>query len=133
MKYIFRCEKLVRDRIPDLIAGSNGVVEVLTLDRRAHIDALKLKLKEEVEEILAANTKEELIEELADIGEVLDALILKLAISKFEIEEIKRKKNMKNGGFDRGLFLKTVQTDKDSKVAEHFLRHKGKYPFAETA
>lgn len=128
MRYVFHCEKLVRDRIPDLISEPGSVVEVLTLNRKAHINALKDKLKEEVEELVHASTREEIIDEIADVKEVLDALILKLAIHKTEVEEAKRVKSIKNGGFDRGLFLKTVVASKDSIVAERFLKDPIKYP-----
>lgn len=130
MKYIFRCEKLVRDRIPELMAGPDNILEVEILNHKAHILALKNKLKEEAEEVFLATSKEEIIEEIADVKEVLDALMLKLSISRIELEEIKRQKSLKKGGFDRGLFLKTVALPKDSDVAAHFLKDPNKYPVA---
>lgn len=128
MKYIFQCEKLVRDRIPDLMAEPGSTLVVETLDHKAHINALKSKLKEEADEVARATTREEIIEEIADVKEVLDALILKMAIDRKEIEEIKRKKSFRNGGFDRGLYLKTVETSIESSIAQHFLKDHGKYP-----
>ncbi|HXW59960.1 MAG TPA: hypothetical protein VEK06_00330 [Myxococcota bacterium] len=128
MHYIFRLEKLVRDRIPELMSEPGNVLEVLTLDHKAHIHALKEKLKEEVEEVLNAHTREQVIEEIADVAEVLDALTLKLSIKKSEIEDKKRAKAMRKGGFDRGLFVKTVQLPSDSDLALRFLQEPGKYP-----
>ncbi|MCA9507119.1 MAG: nucleoside triphosphate pyrophosphohydrolase [Myxococcales bacterium] len=128
MKYIFRCEKLVRDRIPELIAQPSTVIEVETLNHKAHIDALKAKLIEEANKILETASREKLIEEIADIQEVLDALVLKLSIKGSDVEKIKRQKNMRNGGFDRGLFLKSVETPCDSQVATLFLQEPKKYP-----
>lgn len=128
MRYVFHCEKLVRDRIPDLIAEPGSEVEVLTLNRKDHITALKDKLQEEVAELLRATSREEIIDEIADVKEVLDALILKLAISQTEVDEAKRNKCFKNGGFDRGLFLKTVVAPENSVIAERFLKDPLKYP-----
>ena len=128
MKYIFQCEKLVRDRIPDLIAEPGNTIIVETLDHKAHISALKNKLKEEAEEVACASTREQIIEEIADMKEVLDALILKMAIDRNEIEDIKRKKSLKSGGFDRGLFLKTIEAPIESTVAQHFLKDAVRYP-----
>ncbi len=128
MKYIFRCEKLVRDRIPELMAHPSNIVKVETLDHKAHITALKAKLIEEAQEVIDAGSREQLIEEIADVKEVIDALMLKLSIKGTEIEEIKRKKSMRNGGFDRGLYLKTVETPCDSEVAAMFLSDPLKYP-----
>lgn len=128
MNYIFRLEKLVRDRIPELMAEPGNVLEVLTLDHKAHILALKEKLKEEAQEVFVAKSREQLIEEIADVTEVLDALTLKLSIKKSEIEAIKRTKSLKKGGFDRGLFVKTVELPKDSALALRFLGEPAKYP-----
>lgn len=127
MKYVFHCEKLVRDRIPDLIAEPGSTVVVETLNHKAHIRALKMKLKEEADEIARASTREEVIEELADMKEVLDALILKMAIDRNELENIKRKKSLRNGGFDRGLYLKTVEAPAESSAARHFLKDETRY------
>lgn len=132
MKYIFRCEKLVRDRIPELMTGPDSIIEVETLDHKAHILALKNKLKEEAEEVHCAITKEELIEEIADVKEVLDALMLKLSITRTELEETKKLKSLKKGGFDRGLFLKSVAADKDSAIAARFLKDPIKYPMTKS-
>lgn len=132
MKYIFRCEKLVRDRIPEMMTHQGSIISVETLDHKAHILALKDKLKEEALEVCQAATREEIIEEIADVAEVLDALALKLSIKKSDIELVKRSKSIKNGGFDRGLFLRTVETQEDSPVAALFLRDPVKYPQAQT-
>lgn len=128
MKYIFQCEKLVRDLIPDLMAEPGSTLIVETLDHKAHILALKNKLKEEADEVFRATTREEVIEEIADLKEVLDALILKMAIDRNELEAIKRNKSMKKGGFDRGIYLKAVETSIESTVAQHFLKDNIKYP-----
>lgn len=132
MNYIFRLEKLVRDRVPELMNEPGHVLEVLTLDHKAHIRALKLKLKEEADEVMLAATREELIEEIADVSEVLDALMLKLSIKKSEIEAVKSTKSIKKGGFDRGLFVKTVEIPENSDLALRFLRDPVKYPRQES-
>lgn len=128
MNYTFRLEKLVRDRIPELMSEPGNVLDVLTLDHKAHIRALKEKLREEVEEVFNAQTRDQVIEEIADVAEVLDALALKLSIKKSEIEATKRAKSMRKGGFDRGIFVKTVQIPSDSSLALRFLEEPSKYP-----
>ncbi len=128
MKYIFQCEKLVRDRIPDLMAEPGSTLIVETLNHKAHINALKKKLCEEADEVALATTREEIIEEIADVQEVLDALILKMAIDRNELETIKRTKSFKKGGFDRGLYLKQVETPIESTIAQRFLKDHVKYP-----
>ncbi len=120
MKYVITCEKLVRDRIPDLIADTESTIVVETLDRKSHILALKKKLKEEADEVAKAQSREQIIEELADLSEVMDALVLMLSIDRHEIDHVKRAKSLKNGGFDRGLFLKTIETKAGSAIAQYF-------------
>jgi hypothetical protein len=52
----------------------------------------------------------------------------KLSIKKSEIEDVKRSKSIKKGGFDRGIFLKTVRLPSDSALATRFLEDPSKYP-----
>lgn len=133
MKYVFRCEKLVRDRIPDLITEPGLAVVVETLDRHHHIAALKAKLKEEADEVMTAKTRDEIMEEMADVREVMEALMRMLAINHHEIDQIKRKKSLRKGGFERGIFLKTVEAPAGSELAKRFLKEPKKYPLAESS
>lgn len=128
MKYIFRCEKLIRDHIPELMSQPDTILDVVTLDHAAHVEALKKKLQEEALEVVLASTKMEVMEEIADVKEVLDALMKKLDISPDELEEIKLAKNTKKGGFNKGVYLKTMTLPKDSDIAKRFLKEPHKYP-----
>lgn len=99
--------KLIRDRIPEIIenSGKDYVVEVLSDDD--YLQHLKLKLKEELDEYIAANEDEEVIE-LADLVEVIYALIKHKGVSIEEFEETRVQKQVDRGAFDKKLFLKTV-------------------------
>ena len=95
--------KLVRDRIPEIIAANGEKAVTRVLDDAEFLTALEHKLLEEVQEM--RQNKAERKVELADIYEVLDALIQAYGFSKGEILEIQNKKRQERGGFDRRLFL----------------------------
>lgn len=97
--------KLVRDKIPEIIEndGERPVVRVLN-DDEYRIE-LEKKLKEEYEEVLSANGKEERLEELADMLEVIRALALLEDKDIQSVINIMDKKREKRGGFTKKLFL----------------------------
>ena len=93
--------KLVRDRIPEIIRKNGG-------DPKTHVAvsiqfgfALQEKLREEVEEFC----KSEEIEEIADILEVLEALMVYHGFSRKKVAEIKKKKARTNGKFRKRIIL----------------------------
>lgn len=93
--------KLVRDKIPEIIRANGGEPIIRVLSDEEYIKELVKKLKEEVAEF-----EEDLsIEELADIQEVISALIKELKIDKQELRKVKIKKAKNRGRFDDKIFL----------------------------
>jgi len=101
--------KLVRDKIPQIIEASGKTCEVLILDDTAYEEALKTKLLEEIEEVQAAKGDDELIEELADLYEVLSSLVAAKGVSEEQFLKIVKAKNEKRGGFRDKVFLESVE------------------------
>ncbi|MEK7180200.1 MAG: nucleoside triphosphate pyrophosphohydrolase [Patescibacteria group bacterium] len=97
MKY----NKLVRDNIPDSIRKKGENVITHIADEKEYWQKLKEKLKEEVGEF----EESENIEEIADILEVLDAVIDYKGFNKDEIEKIKAKKAEEKGKFRNRIIL----------------------------
>ena len=97
--------KLVRDNIPDIIKNQGEKPYVSVLDDKRYNTQLRKKLKEEVREYLIS----EEIEELADIIEVVEAIANHKGSSLEKVLEIKEKKAVKNGKFEKRLFLKKVE------------------------
>ncbi len=93
--------KLVRDKIPEIIETDNRKCEVELVDKNELIELLNIKLLEEVNEYLESSD----IEELADILEVIYSIIKQRDISIDEVESIRIKKNNERGGFDKGIKL----------------------------
>ena len=98
--------KLVRDKIPEIIelSGKTAVTETLPDDK--YIEMLNQKLLEEVNEFFASGT----VEELADIGEVMHAIMAYKGITIEEFQRVRLEKLETRGGFkDRVLLVEVVE------------------------
>jgi predicted house-cleaning noncanonical NTP pyrophosphatase (MazG superfamily) len=103
-----RVGKLVRDKIPDTIRASGRRPRVTTLAVDAYRAALHDKLREEVDELIAAPTTDALIGEAADVLEVLQAIAAEHGVTLADILDAARRKRAENGGFDMQLWLDGV-------------------------
>lgn len=97
--------KLVRDRIPDIInlGGEMAITKVLPYEQ--FIRCLNEKLVEEVQEFLLSDS----IEELVDIFQVVLTILDEHGISFNEFEEMRQKKAIEKGEFKKRLFLICVE------------------------
>ena len=93
--------KLVRDKIPQIIASKGGKAEFRVLSEEEYALFLEAKLDEEVAEF----HKDKTVEELADILEVVYALAASMGCSREELLEIYRKKHDDRGGFAEKILL----------------------------
>ncbi len=106
MKEIYN--KLVRDKIPEVLNKKWIDFEIRILSEKEKIKFLKEKLKEEVQELLDTEIREDKIWEFADIFEVLYSLAEENNISLEEIEKIRVNKKIERGGFEKWVFLISV-------------------------
>lgn len=97
--------KLVRDRIPEIIQASGRTCQVRTLDADTYLIRLREKLAEEMAEYQADHS----VPELADLVEVVQALVEARGLTWEEFEEIRRQKREERGGFARRLLLESVE------------------------
>lgn len=95
-------DKLVRDRIPEIIeaSGKSCVTEILTDE--VYLKMLDAKLNEELSEYHADQN----IEELADLLEVIQACAVARGHSIEELEQVRAEKAAKRGGFKKGFYSK---------------------------
>lgn len=95
--------KLVRDNIPDIMIkkGINPVIRILSDEE--YLVELNKKLLEEVNEYLESGE----ILELADIEEVILAILEYKKVSKSEFEDIRKSKVLKRGAFKDKIFLES--------------------------
>ncbi len=107
MKLIY--EKLVRDNIPEIIEADNKKVKYRILEDEEYIARLNNKLKEEAEELARSTSKRDIINELSDLLEVIEALEKIHDITRDELEVHKEKKARRNGKFDKKVLLEYVE------------------------
>lgn len=98
--------KLIRDNIPQIIENDGFEYDVEKLQSNDYRIKLNEKLNEELEEYY----QNEEISELADIVEVVYAILAFKGVSIQEFEKLRLGKKEKNGGFDKRLLLKSVFT-----------------------
>ena len=97
--------KLVRDLIPEIIRQNGQECIVRTLDEVEYEHYLDLKLQEELDEYLASGE----IAELADLLEVIYAILAIKDVGPEALERIRLEKRAKRGGFEKRWLLERVQ------------------------
>ena len=99
--------KLIRDKIPQIIEQSGKQAIIEEVSGKIYLELLNAKLGEELQEYLDSQS----IEELADLVEVVYAILDDKNISLQEFEVIRTKKVIERGAFKEKLLLKEVIDD----------------------
>ncbi|MGG0717045.1 nucleoside triphosphate pyrophosphohydrolase [Robertmurraya massiliosenegalensis] len=97
--------KLVRDKIPEIIKSAGKECRTKELIEFEYIKELKIKLIEEVNEYQEAETDEQAIEELADILEIIHSLTTVHGGDFATLDAIRMKKFNERGGFQKKILL----------------------------
>jgi len=99
--------KLVRDRIPEIIRASGRECAVEVMSDSEYRDALWQKLVEEAAEGCDASREstESIITELADLYEVIDAIMTNHGIQEKTVLEEQERRRLNRGGFEGRLRL----------------------------
>ncbi len=101
--------KLVRDRIPEIIEGQGKKANYHILSEEEFIEALKDKLIEEAKELKEAKTTEEIFEELVDVLDVYYCILNETGAKTFVLHDAIIDKITKKGRFDKKIFLESVE------------------------
>lgn len=97
--------KLVRDKILEVIEAKGLSYHARILEPSELIKAIKAKMIEEATEFYEAQHKEDSVEELADIMELIHMAIGVLGVSFEELEATRVHKKKARGGFEKGIYL----------------------------
>lgn len=97
-------EKLVRDRIPEIIEKSGNICYTRILDHEEYLQMLDKKLTEELSEYQESKS----LEELADLLEVMQAVAKARGADFQQVEEIRLRKRQERGGFEKRILLERV-------------------------
>jgi predicted house-cleaning noncanonical NTP pyrophosphatase (MazG superfamily) len=101
--------KLVRDKIPQIIENTGNKFSTEFLNDQEYIKYLKEKSYEELDEYCSAESNGEAVEELADLLEIIYALAKHHDSSIEEVEAVRKEKAEKRGGFEEKIFLIEVE------------------------
>ena len=96
--------KLVRDRIPEIIESDGKTCVCETLSDEDYLSLLDQKLNEELAEYQESKS----LEELADLLEVMQAVVKARGWTLEELEQVRADKAAKRGGFEKKILLKKV-------------------------
>ena len=94
-------DKLIRDKIPGIIAAKGERAETHTASDEEFLKKAKEKISEELSEFLESNK----VEELADLLEITYAVASALGTSEGELNKIRQEKLTKRGGFNKKIIL----------------------------
>lgn len=97
--------KLIRDKIPEVIKKSGKEYEIKKLSNDELETYVKTKVNEEIEELLTATERDDVVNEFADVYEILEKLMEVKNIKFEEIKKAKDHKNNKRGSFKKDLCL----------------------------
>jgi predicted house-cleaning noncanonical NTP pyrophosphatase (MazG superfamily) len=95
-------DKLVRDRIPEIIESSGNKCEIEVVSDEIALEYLYKKLNEEVNELL----EDKNLDEIADVMEVLFTIGSKYGYSEEDVLGRRNEKKCSRGGFESNLILK---------------------------
>ncbi|MBA3953782.1 nucleoside triphosphate pyrophosphohydrolase [Candidatus Dependentiae bacterium] len=125
---VFKQNKLWRDKAITRLEESGSKIHTLDLADQEYDKQLRLKLVEEADEVLKAPSKSTLIEELADVLEVIKALCKAHAITLDTVSEAQEKKYRERGGFESKKFVVKAEHPEGSFGEKYCLADPEKYP-----
>ena len=123
----FKVEKLIRDRLPEIMRGQGQKLFERTLGDAEYLAELKRKLVEEASEAAAAEP-DSLVEELADVLEVLIALAEASGTDLASVEASRLAKHAERGGFSGRVYNAYVEAEAGSAAAAYYLARPEQYP-----
>mgnify|MGYP005752676503 CR=1 FL=1 len=124
----FAVGKLIRDGLPAMMRAQGLEVFERRLDDADYTAALRTKLLEEAAEAVRAPGREALIEELADVLEVILAIAAAEGIDPEDVEAARLAKRDERGGFDGRIFNAAVEGDADLPAVHYYLARPEAYP-----
>lgn len=124
----FKVNKLIRDKIPEITLMDGVKTFTRELEPDEYIKRLNDKLIEEVKEVIQAKGKMEIVEELADVLEVINAIASLNNLSFQDIEAARFKKKVAKGGFEKGIYCSFIEMSSSNQRVSYYLSKPTEYP-----
>lgn len=128
MLYKFKVDKLIRDKIPELLSQKKIKYKLTTLEKSDYLQKLYNKLLEEISEVFNAKNKQETTEELADVLEVFLALCGAHNIPFQVVEEKRIVKKIAHGGFEQRIYNAYVEIKEENPHIQYYIDRPVQYP-----
>jgi len=127
----FVCNKLSRDKTVESMNHEGIVTHYKLLNNTELQDALKAKLIEEAHEVQEAVERNDIISEIADVLELIDGLYKAYEISPQEVAAAQKAAHQRRGGYEKGIFMQTIEMDVSNPRVAHFRKSPTRYPEVE--
>lgn len=126
----FLLNKLTRDKTIERLTAQGAVVKSKILeDNNDYLEAITQKIVEELEEVFDSQSQEELVLELADLEEILDAFKKLVDIDQKEIDAVRKAKTAERGTFEKRIFAEHVDVPESAtEIIEDLGAQPDKYP-----
>ncbi len=124
----FRQNKLWRDKTIEKVKKEGAVLHMQKLTEGEFDVQLRRKLCEESQEVLETSTQEELIDELGDMYEVIDALCELHGLDKEIIKARRAQKRAERGDYSGRQFVTAVEYPEGSYGEQCCLEEPDMYP-----
>lgn len=129
MKYRkFQQNKLWRDKAVELMEATGSKMTWITLNDEQFAQELKVKFMEEAHEVVAAKNQRELVEEFADIVELIMVWCKLYGLTLDDGMKVAAQKREKRGGFDKRMYITTAEHLEGSFGEQYCLANLEKYP-----
>ncbi len=123
----YQFNKLIRNKLPARMETEGIIVNSKILSNKEYVNELKHKLLEEAEEVANTATDNAFTEELADVLEVIDAIIAVSKITKEDIERVRLEKRNVNGGFSQEHYINYIEVAEDNRPVIEYLENKNRH------
>lgn len=117
----FRVEKLIRDKLPAIMRAQGLTVHDHRLDDSEYRSELLAKLTEEAAEASSAADPQALLEELADVAEVILALLAAHGFTPADLEAVRLFKRDQRGGFEERIYNAAVSAPDGAPALNYYI------------
>lgn len=124
----FKQEKLWRNKVPSICEQSGSIINSKILNDAEFDEQLRIKLLEEAAEVQAAQTKQDLIAELADMHDVLSEIMTLHNIDMNAVEKTRIQKCAEKGSFSDRIYVTVAEHPAGSYSERYCLADPDKFP-----